>query len=219
METPMIHIGISGPIASGKSTLAADLKTVIQQHNYRAEIIPFAYGIREIVALENHPYRRSVIAQKLFDWGYDSDKANTAARLIDEYMYAYPSQAGIKNRRLLQLIGTEVGRQFLGEDTWIIRTQQLAFRYDMLDFLISDDLRFDNEAMAVDVHIAVVVKGAQAQAIYQQRMKTFGADYTFANHQSEQSLTLPPLYTVYVGFDITAVQTLFQSIDRIRRLR
>lgn len=215
----MLHVGISGPIAAGKSTLAADLKKLALRAGYNAEVVPFAYGIRELVALEHLPYRKQAISQRLFDWGYDNAYANTAAEMIDGYMSEYPTVEGVKNRRLLQLVGTEVGRQYLGEDAWIIRTQQVARRFEALDFLFSDDLRFDNEAMAVDVHLGIVVRGEADEMLYKARLAEFGADYVYTNHASEQSLTLPPLFELRIAFSGKAVEAAFIALDRIRRLR
>lgn len=215
----MIHIGISGPIAAGKSTLAKDIKELAGSSGLRAEIIPFATGIRELVALESLPYRKNAITIKLFDWGYDTERANNAATMIDTAMWMYPSQPGIKNRRLLQTIGTEVGRQYLGADTWIIRTQQLARKYDALDFVLSDDLRFDNEVYAVDVHIALEAMTDMQELFYDERLAQLDDNYIFSDHPSERSLTRPALLKIPIGFTGIEVSNLFTELDYIRRLR
>lgn len=214
----MIHVGISGPIAAGKSTLATQLQSLAREVGYAAEIESFAAGIRELVALEGNTYRMLAMTQKLFDWGYAHEKAAAAARMIDGYMRVYPSQSGIKNRRLLQVIGTEVGREYLGADAWIHRTQQLLRRHDTLDFAFSDDLRFDNEAMAVDVHVAITIPVERAY-LYYYRLDKLGGDYTFSDHASEKGLTLSPLFTIPVEFDSDEVRQLFDKLDYIRRLR
>lgn len=213
----MIHIGISGPIGVGKSTLANKIKSKASHYGYLAAVISFATGIRELVALEAYNHRRAVMAIKLFEWGYDMDKAQLAANLIDQYMIQYPSVVGQKNRRLLQSIGTEVGRDFLGADTWIYRVQQLA-RNEVLDFLISDDLRFDNEALAVDVHVGITIP-EDRRHIYEERVSKYGAGYTYSNHASEQSLTIQPLLTIPIGYNDEELQNLFMELDHIRRLR
>lgn len=212
----MIHVGISGPIAAGKSTLAHMLHDLALNSGYAAEIISFATGIRELVALERHPYRKAALMQKLFAWGVDSEKAIYAAEQIANTMTEYPSQVGVKNRRLLQIIGTEIGRDYLDVDFWIYRTQQLA-RSQILDFSISDDLRFDNEALAVDIHIGIDIN-TDVQ-LYQQRITTLGADYVYTAHASEKSLTYQPLFVIPVGFTPPVVIDLFKKLEYIRRLR
>lgn len=212
----MIHIGISGPIASGKSTLAKDLQTLAQNQGYVAEIVPFASGIREIMALEFTAYRRESIARKIYDWGYELDAAWKVGRLIDVAMSEYPS-TGVKNRRLLQIIGTEIGRDTLDKDVWIKRAQQLIRGYEALDFAISDDLRFDNEAMAVDVHVGIDIDADLP--LYFQRVAQFDTTYTYSNHASERGLSVRPLLEIGVGFTGREVSALFQQLDYIRRVR
>lgn len=210
----MIHIGISGPIASGKSYLAEHLKYIIDTYEYTAVIIPFATGIREIVALEYEQYRKQLIQRKLFEWGYAYEISARAADDIHNAMIAYPSEPNVKNRRLLQIIGGEIGRDTIDKDIWITRVHQLIHRYEpMPDFVISDDLRHDNEALAVDVHIGIDAAGD----LYQQRTSQFDSTYMFSDHPSERSLTLQPMFTVPVGFD--NVHTLYHTLDYIRRLR
>lgn len=215
----MIHIGISGPIAVGKSTLANELWKLARSKGLEAAVISFAAGIRELLSMETNKYRRIAMAQKLFNWGFDTEHAGIGASMIDEYMYQYPSQVGVKNRRLLQLIGTEIGREYLGADTWIMRVQQLARQYDALDYLISDDLRFDNEAMAVDVHIAITLPTGKHVGMYHDRRSLLDPAYTFDNHPSERSLTLPALFTIPIGFTDDDVQKLYDNLDNIRKLR
>jgi hypothetical protein len=217
----MLHIGISGPIASGKSTLAKQLAQRATDHGYAAHIVPFAAGIRELVALESFAGSRvPLLAGMISGWGWDATKAHLAAIMIDEYMTQYPSTPGVKNRRLLQYVGTEVGREFLHTDFWIYRTHQLIRQYNsgVIDFAFSDDLRFDNEAVAVDVHIQIQVYG-ERERCYRERRLQFGGEYTFSNHKSEMSLTLPPLLVIPVCFTDSEVDDLFTDLDRIRRLR
>jgi hypothetical protein len=88
----------------------------------------------------------------------------------------------------------------------------------MLDFAFSDDLRFDNEALAVDVHVRITVPSERREC-YMQHLTQFGAEYAYANHLSETSLTLPALLTIPVCFTTTEVESLFIKLDTIRRLR
>lgn len=214
----MIHIGISGKIGSGKSTLAASLKQFAIENGYACEVVPFAYGVREVAALEKHEARKSALVNLFHAYGYDYATSSIGARLADAYMRKYPTLVEKKNRRLLQSIGTEVGRMAIDEDIWIKRTHYM-FRGYPLDFGISDDLRFDNEAMAVDIHVGITIDGVAQSSLYLERINTFGADYTNSNHASEQSLTLPPLFTIPIGFTQTQILELFDKIDRVRKLR
>lgn len=208
----MLHVGISGPIASGKTTLAQKLLEMAQNEGYAATIASFATGIREIIAMEQMNGRVTMLALLLSKWGCDSTEAHMTALAIDQAMTTYPSTPGVKNRRLLQTIGTEIGRNMLSPNIWIYRTQQVIKEQPFVDFAFSDDLRFDNEVMAVDVHIAIL-----PNECYEQRKEKYGMNYIYTNHASEQSLTLPPLLTIPACF--TDVQGLFYTLNRIRELR
>lgn len=214
----MIHIGISGKIGAGKSTLAASLKQLAIESGYACEIVSFAYGVREVAALEQHVARKSALVNLFHSYGYDYETSSVGARLADAYMRKYPTITNTKNRRLLQSIGTEVGRMAIDEDIWIKRTHYM-FRGYPLDFGISDDLRFDNEAMAVDIHVGITIDGVEQSSVYLERIGAFGADYTNNNHASEQSLTLPPLFTIPIGFTQEDVLRLFEKVDKVRKLR
>lgn len=68
-----------------------------------------------------------------------------------------------KGRRLLQLLGTECGRQCIAPDIWIRRWYEQAERWWLRDneperlVVIADDLRFDNEAEWILDHGGIVV--------------------------------------------------------------
>lgn len=53
-----------------------------------------------------------------------------------------------KGRRLLQLIGTECGRECIGEDVWVHAFLRKV-NASSSDYIICDDVRFDNEARAI----------------------------------------------------------------------
>src|SRR5688572_30898718 len=115
----MIHVGISGPIGAGKSTLAQQLSDF-----FPSAIIPFAYGVKQIAALELQDNRLQAITDMLVSYGAIYTHAYIAASMIDGYMTKYPSTPGVKNRRLLQFIGAEAGRQTIHPDLWIAVVQQ-----------------------------------------------------------------------------------------------
>lgn len=212
----MIHVGISGPIASGKSTLAKSIKQLAIESGYACEIIPFAAGVREVAALEEYSdiERRARITNLFYSWGYDYKVSLYAAQLTDNCMNVHPTTNGMKNRKLLQAIGTEVGRHAVAEDIWIHHVQRIM-RGRVVDFVISDDVRFDNETLAVDVHIGIEVTDV---TMYVERVEKLPAEYT-NDHISEKSLTIQPMFYIPIGFNQKDVLSLFEKLDYIRRLR
>lgn len=215
MTYKTLHIGISGPIAVGKTTLAHNLKKNLVATGLEVELYAFATGIREIVAYESSTMRVLLMFNLLQKWGYDSTRAHLASIQIDEAMTLYPSTHGIKNRRLLQLIGTEIGRNSIAEDIWIQRAKDyIRENTSFLDYVISDDVRFNNEAMAVDIHIALI-----PDQCYEERKKMFDSTYLFNNHASEQSLTMPPLLTLPACYASEEFVQILQQIQQIRQWR
>lgn len=90
---------------------------------------------------------------------------STLGRLISAHYptckvlpFAYPlKQAAInigwdgkkdaKGRRLLQLLGTELGRQCIDENIWVNKweAQRSSAKGESVDIVIADDMRFQNE--------------------------------------------------------------------------
>lgn len=115
-------IGLSGFARSGKDT-AADF-----MHGYRRR--SFATPIRWALLTLNPLIAPGVTVRNAVDRdGWDVAKVT------------YPEL-----RRLLQVLGTEVGRQLLGDDVWV----HLALRgLNPDDRVVFTDVRFPNEAQAI----------------------------------------------------------------------
>lgn len=60
-----------------------------------------------------------------------------------------------KGRRLLQLLGTECGRQCISEDIWINKWREQVNFLANWDYIIADDVRFSNELKVIDLSIKI----------------------------------------------------------------
>jgi len=117
-------IGLSGYAQSGKDTVAEMLCL-----NYAFKRISFALPMRDaIYTLNPLVDGRSRIADVVDEYGWDVAKANPEVR------------------RLLQVFGTEVGRELFGERFWIDQAFKRAEEYQRVVF---SDVRFPNEAKAI----------------------------------------------------------------------
>ena len=114
-------IGLSGYARSGKDTVAG----LLPDYKRRA----FADVLRDALYRLN-PYLRGNF---------------TVADLVDEYGWEV-AKSDNEVRRLLQVLGTEVGRKMIDNDVWV----QIATR-DILkeDDIVFTDVRFPNEAEAI----------------------------------------------------------------------
>ena len=117
-------IGLSGYAQSGKDTVAELLCL-----NYGFKRISFALPMRDAIYTLN-PY---------------VEGGNRIVDLVDEYGWDV-AKANPEVRRLLQVFGTEVGRNLFGETFWIDQAFKRAEEYERVVF---SDVRFPNEAQAI----------------------------------------------------------------------
>lgn len=117
-------IGLTGKAGCGKTTTAHFLADILKEYMVVMNI-PFSYRLK-------------LVAKRM---GWDGIKDS-------------------KGRRMLQILGTEVGRETLGPDFWVnewIKEIGNATEHIITPnctaegclIIIADDIRFDNEAMAI----------------------------------------------------------------------
>ena len=117
-------IGLSGYARSGKDTVAELLVL-----NYGFKRVAFADGIRQaLLALNPILYDGTRLNETVQMYGWEVAKAK------DEV------------RRLLQVMGTEVGRKLIHEDVWVWR---LFNSIDDNERIVIPDVRFPNEGDAI----------------------------------------------------------------------
>ena len=118
-------IGLSGYARSGKDTVAELLVL-----NYEFKRVAFADGIRQaLLALNPILHDGTRLNETVQMYGWDVAKAK------DEV------------RRLLQVMGTEVGRKLIHEDVWVWR---LFNSIDDNERIVIPDVRFPNEARMIE---------------------------------------------------------------------
>lgn len=115
-------IGLSGYAQSGKDTVAELLCL-----NYGYNRVSFADPMREALMRLNPVINSQPLACLVDDYGWDVAKSNPEVR------------------RLLQVFGTEVGREMFGQDFWV----DLAFKQSPQERVVFTDVRFPNEAQAI----------------------------------------------------------------------
>jgi len=137
-------VGFCGRKRSGKDTAAAYLLT---SQNYIK--LAFADGVRKFVEIVD-PY---------IPYGKDYVRLS---RLLENYtweelkLFQY---VNVETRRLQQVVGTEVGRDLIGDNIWIDILEKEINRWGNLasGFAISD-VRFPNEAEWIRSKGGIVVK-------------------------------------------------------------
>lgn len=115
-------IGLSGYARTGKDTVAS----ILIEH-YGFERRAFADVLRQSI------YRLNPLAGTTV----------RVADLVDEYGWEV-AKANAEVRRLLQVMGTEVGRELFGDDVWVKQAMK-----NLPERTVFTDLRFPNEAAAI----------------------------------------------------------------------
>lgn len=118
-------IGLSGYARSGKDTVAELLVL-----NYGFKRMAFADGIREALVALN-----PILS--------DGHRLN---ELVDMYGWEV-AKSKDEVRRLLQVMGTEVGRKLINEDVWV---WLLFNKINTDERIVIPDVRFPNEARMIE---------------------------------------------------------------------
>jgi hypothetical protein len=213
----MEFIGICGPIASGKSTLAHGLKGLMDFKGHNSRVMSLAKGVKYLAGLydmyaqEQYMFNTTTItvhnqAYRYFNnLGYSPELSEQAANMLIEAFKKYPVKAGIKPRELLQYIGTTIGRQTVDEYIWINALKKEARRIKDIQFVFIDDIRFLNESHLCDFLVRIDVDSNRD--LYDLRVNKLPAEYINNNHISEQSSLKPADYVIPVDY------TLSQALD------
>lgn len=125
-------IGLTGYARTGKDTVGGFL---VSQHGFQR--VSFADKLRE-VALAADPYVK-------LSTDPEDDYYARLTRVVDAYGWE-GAKAHDDVRRLLQRLGTDAGRNILGENVWVDAALQ---GLDPDGFYVFTDVRFPNEADAI----------------------------------------------------------------------
>lgn len=130
-----LYIGITGKKGHGKDTIADYIV-----ENYDAAKLAFAYEIKEWI---------KIIDPILpFQDGHVRLSELLKIYTFEELKRQETESHGKELRRLAQLIGTEIGRERIGEDFWIKQFEKFAEK-SRHKIIIVSDMRFVNESECV----------------------------------------------------------------------
>ena len=129
--------GLTGPPGAGKDAAALHL---IEAHGFKR--LAFATEIRR-AALLLDPYIPGAgrLSDAVYRCGWTLAKTH------------WPEV-----RRLLQVLGTELGRDLHGPDIWVAKVFDAIHQFDADQHVVITDVRFQNEAVAVRSHGGRIVR-------------------------------------------------------------
>ena len=133
-----VIIGLMGQKQSGKDTVAARL---VERHNFQR--VAFADVMRECLYILD-----PLIAYRL-----------TLRQVVDSYGWDIAKEDFPEVRRLLQVFGTELGRDILGEDVWVNAAhRKVTGALDADKNVVITDMRFPNEVRYVESLDGITVR-------------------------------------------------------------
>ena len=130
-------IGLTGPPASGKAEVA---RYLIEAHGCKR--VAFADEIRR-AALVLDPY---------------VGQSRRLSEIVGAHGWDYCKSNWLEVRRLLQVLGTELGRDLHGQDVWVDMVFDAVHQLDAGQPIVITDVRFHNEAAAVRSHGGRIVR-------------------------------------------------------------
>lgn len=155
-------IGIAGLIGAGKTAAAMHL---VEEHNFRR--IPFAGALKDMLR-----------ALGLSEREINADKEKPCALL-----------GGKTPRWAMQVLGTEWGRELIDQQIWVRAWKHAVDSVPAGIGVVADDMRFQNEAIAVRCAspLSVVVRIARTedcgrQTSHVSELQNFRADVTILNN-------------------------------------
>ena len=140
-------IGLSGYARSGKDETA---RTLIRAHGFQR--VAFADKLREVLYKLNP---RVALSSYMDEDAFGNDRLHqswvTVQDVVDRYGWdgykeKAPSDQSLQLRELLQRLGTEAGRQTLGENIWV---DSALTGHPEDARLVVTDVRFPNEAQRI----------------------------------------------------------------------
>lgn len=131
-------VGLHGYAGAGKDSVAK----ILGDYGYTR--VAFADKLREALYILN-----PIV---LFDeYGYDQHVQD----IVDNLGWEDAKREYEEIRRLLQVLGTEVGREMISQNVWV----DAAFKgLDKDTKYVFTDLRFENEHQAVDSRLGLLIK-------------------------------------------------------------
>jgi hypothetical protein len=171
-------VGLVGSAGSGKSTAAA----MLVKQGYG--LCPFAKPLKDMLRVI----------------GLEEDEINGRHKESP-----HPFLCGKSPRQAMQLLGTEWGREMIGEDFWVIAWAGMASGRRV----VADDVRFPNEAEAIrrrdGIIIRIVRPGRQGTAhtehMSERALLGFECDATIVNDGSIPELR-EKLFVAVFGVDV-----------------
>jgi hypothetical protein len=186
-------VGLTGYAQHGKDSLG----TLFEGIGYRK--YAFADGLRKCVL---------TLDPLVYD---DVDVVRYSSLLADEGYEGAKRRPEV--RRLLQVFGTEVGRNILGEDTWV-NALHVAWANDLRPNAVITDVRFHNEADFIHEFGGILIEAIRLNEDGTPFDNGIGTD-----HPSERFIKELPVDAGIVARNLDELKLGFDMVCESRGLR
>lgn len=143
-----IAIGLAGAAGAGKSTAAAAIWKMTHTRERQTHIVKMAGPLKDMM--------RAMYDYTGVDWHQVEERIEGALKEVTD-----PILGGVTPRIAMQRLGTDWGRKMIHPDLWTSlwqhRVRYLADQYAGNLLVVTDDVRFPNEAAAVKELGGVVI--------------------------------------------------------------
>jgi len=145
-------VAVSGKKRHGKDVIASALVSELgfTQVAFAAQLKAAVYALDPVVTRPGGPLARA------WSWLRSGGRPVRVTQVVDSLGWEAAKDRYPEVRRLLQRMGTEVGRDLFGADFWVDQALAAADRID--GPVVISDTRFVNEARAVHAHGGIVVR-------------------------------------------------------------
>lgn len=145
-------IGLTGYAQTGKDTVG---QILVKNHGFTR--LSFADNVRKAV-LRLDPWINETPQHwrdREGDFSRTEPMIQRLSKWVDVYGYEYCKTQFPEVRRLLQVMGTEVGREMFGQQSWV---EMVAREVEKYDNVVITDVRFPNEANFIRWNGGIIVK-------------------------------------------------------------
>lgn len=196
-------IGISGPIAAGKTTLA---KALVDRCKRPAVVVSFSSGLKLLVntLVDNKSKDKNDLIKYVYLFLNQYAKDVNTIHLLNVAIHIVETvqEHNFTLRQLYQYIGTDIVRNTVDKNFWI---NYIRLNYDHSLVWITDDVRFNNEAAVLNFHIGIDVTSFYDEYMRRLNVQTLLKGEGFINHESERSLSLSPNLIIPISYDLLDV--------------
>lgn len=201
VDTPVpFFVAFSGKKQVGKDTATQFAKAILEGVGKKVAITAFAEPLKEmaisIVGLEREAVygsdeQKNSPSHVLWDTMPLDIRLKYSNEQLDEDGRTLPRSGQMTNREVLQVIGTDIFRNYIDNDVWANAPFRNNWNY--ADMVILTDCRFPNEKTAVESNGGIVIRLNRKTGLVDNHASEIALDNVVFEHEYTNDGTLEEL--------------------------